>query len=131
MIEIEARPCPAGHPRGMEILAAGHAGMAPVGQDIVCAGVSALLFGFLTYVESLSPVDELSSADQGGQHVESFEWDGGLYLRTCGLGDADLRGWAVTVAGLRLIAEAYPQMVRLTDRVTTPVSTSGGARVSL
>ena len=124
MIEIEARPCPAGHPRGMEILAAGHAGMAPAGQDIVCAGVSALLYGFLTYVESLSPVD------QDVQHVETFEWDGGLYLRTCGLGDADRRGWAVTAAGLRLIAEAYPGMVRLTDRIISPVSACGGACVS-
>jgi hypothetical protein len=75
-------------------------------------------------VEGLSPVD------QDVQHVETFEWDGGLYLRTCGLGDADRRGWAVTAAGLRLIAEAYPGMVRLTDRIISPVSACDGACVS-
>ena len=35
---------------GLEIFAEGHAGYAPVGQDIVCAGVSALLYGFVAYL---------------------------------------------------------------------------------
>lgn len=111
MIEIEALL----RDGGMEVLATGHAGFAPVGQDIICAGVSALLFGFVAYVETLSPVG-------GGKapHVEYRAGDGMLYLRTRGLAGADAVGWTAVAAGLRLIAEAYPGHVRFKDRGTVP-----------
>ena len=50
---IEIRVYPKGD--GMVLSAEGHAGMAPRGRDIVCAGVSALLYGFAAYLESLAP----------------------------------------------------------------------------
>ena len=111
MIEIEAIL----QDGGMEVLATGHAGFAPAGQDIICAGVSALLFGFAAYVEALSPVG-------GGEapRVEYREGDGMPYLRTRGLAGADTAGWAAVAAGLRLIAEAYPGYVRFKDRGTVP-----------
>jgi len=105
---IEIRVFPKGD--GMVLSAEGHAGMAPRGQDIVCAGVSALLFGFAAYLESLTPCGEERTA-----HLACVEGDGVLRLSTHGLGGEELRGWAVVAAGLRLIEEAYPACVRLLD----------------
>ena len=105
---IEIRMYPMGD--GLVLSAEGHAGMAPRGHDVVCAGVSALLFGYAAYLESLGPCGEGRSP-----HLECEEGDGRLRLVTRGLGGADLRGWSVVAAGLRLIEEAYPACVRLWD----------------
>lgn len=95
---------------GLEISAVGHAGIAPRGQDIVCAGVSALLYGFIAYLETLSPI---ATAEEGGEvpHLACSEGEGLLRIKTRGLGGADLQGWRVTAAGLRLVASAYPGSV--------------------
>lgn len=106
MIEIRVFP----KEDGMALVAEGHAGMAPRGRDIVCAGVSALLYGFAAYLESLIPCEA-----EGTPHLECEEGDGALRLTTHGLGGAERRGWAVVTAGLRLIEEAYPACVRLLD----------------
>ncbi|MBQ9151806.1 MAG: ribosomal-processing cysteine protease Prp [Clostridia bacterium] len=97
---------------GLEVAAIGHAGTAPRGQDIVCAGVSALLYGFIAYLESLSPI---ATAGEGGEapHLEHSEGEGRLRVITRGLGGADVLGWAVIEAGLRLIEAAYPAAVSL------------------
>lgn len=97
---------------GLEISAVGHAEVAPRGQDIVCAGVSALLYGFIAYLETLPPI---ATAEGGGEapHLACSEGDGLLRVVTRGLGGADLRGWSVTEAGLRLIEAAYPAALRL------------------
>ena len=99
---------------GLEISAVGHAGVAPRGQDIVCAGVSALLYGFIAYLETLSPI---ATAEEGGEvpHLVCSEGEGLLRVKTRGLGGADLRGWEVTAAGLRLIESAWPTCVVLCD----------------
>lgn len=106
MIEIRAYPLG----DGLTLCAEGHAGMGPPGRDVVCAGVSALLYGFAAYLESLSP-----RGDGAVAHLECFERDGFLRLTTCGLGGADLQGWLVVAEGLRLIEKMYPSCVRLLD----------------
>ena len=106
MIEI----CTFPRADGLVVSAKGHAGMAPYGCDIVCAGVSALLFGYLAYLESISPAESSDSP-----HLEWREGDGVLQVATRDLGGADLRGWAVVEAGLRLIERSYPECVRLLD----------------
>ena len=105
------------HRDGLTLTAEGHAGYAPSGQDIVCAGVSALLYGYVAYLEGLSSIATAEAASEGGgggcdeTHLAVEESDGRLWVRTRGLGGLDLRGFAVTEAGLRLIAAAYPGYV--------------------
>ncbi len=87
----------------MELLAQGHAGYDVAGHDIVCAGVSALLYGFKSYLEE----QQMRASGK----VFSAEWDGGLKLRTQGFGGADTQGWEVIRAGIDQIAKHYPQYV--------------------
>lgn len=106
MIEIVV----AGREDGMELEACGHAAYAPRGADVVCAGVSALLFGYLAYLRSVS-------GGEGDAHgwVELAESDGYLRLRTHRMNECDRAAWAVVSAGVRLIVDAYPAHVRLTE----------------
>ncbi len=101
---------------GLEITAVGHAGQGPRGRDIVCAGVSALLYGFIAYLEALPPI---ATAEEGGEepHLECSEGEGLLRVTTRGLGGADTRGWRVTAAGLRLVEAAYPTCVTLREHL--------------
>ncbi len=103
---------------GLELIALGHAGQAPRGQDLVCAGVSALLYGFIAYLETLPPI---ASAEEGGDspHLSCSEGEGLLRVTTRGLGGADIHGWRVTAAGLELIRAAYPACVTLCDGTRT------------
>ena len=103
---------------GLEITAVGHAGQAPRGEDIVCAGVSALLYGFVAYLESLPPI-ATAEAGAGSPHLECSEGEGILRIRTRGLGGADILGWNVMAAGLRLIESVYPACVALEDCAVT------------
>jgi uncharacterized protein YsxB (DUF464 family) len=100
---------------GLELFAHGHAGYAPRGQDVVCAGVSALLYGFVAYLEGLPPIATAEACSMGGDlpHLEVSEGDGRLTVRTRGLGGQDTTGFGVTEAGLRLIAACYPAYVTL------------------
>ncbi len=117
---------------GMEISAVGHAGYDRAGRDIVCAGVSALLFGFLTYLRSSLPVATAKngamcpfrmsggSGDCGERETENTSasvehrvGEGSLWIRTHGMKETDTAAWAVTAAGLFLLAEHYPGHVRL------------------
>lgn len=107
---------------GLELFAAGHAGYAPQGQDIVCAGVSALLYGFVAYLEALPPIATAGEPVSEGDHphLEVREGDGYLWVCTHGLGGRDTDGFAVTEAGLRLLASAYPACVMLEREYPTP-----------
>ena len=100
---------------GLTLSAVGHAGLAPRGQDVVCAGVSALLYGFVAYLEGLTPIATAEACSMGGDlpHLEVSEGDGRLTVRTRGLGGQDTAGFGVTEAGLRLIAACYPAYVTL------------------
>ena len=100
---------------GLTLSAVGHAGFAPRGQDVVCAGVSALLYGFVAYLEGLAPIATAGAPSLGGAypHLEVSEGDGALRVITRGLGGRDIDGFAVTLAGLSLIAACYPAFVTL------------------
>ena len=100
---------------GLEIFAEGHAGYAPVGQDIVCAGVSALLYGFVAYLEGLSPIATAEDSHPEGRAPlwEVSEGDGRLWVRTHGSDGRDKAALAPIEAGLRLIAACYPHHVTL------------------
>ncbi len=133
MIRITARR----HSDGLEISAVGHADFAERGRDIVCAGVSALLFGFLSYLKATLSVATAedgaeaygavigSSGDCNGRactrssprgEMEYRTGDGTLWVRTHGMDSIDTTAWAVTAAGLALIAEQYPDHVRSETR---------------
>lgn len=112
-IEVERRG------EGVEIRAGGHAGYGPPGQDIVCAGVSAILYGCLAYLEGVLRVFPCRREGQrtGGPHLEKQEGDGWLAFRTAGFpGGVDVTAMEVAVAGLSLLAEAYPAHVMLRVR---------------
>lgn len=102
---------------GVELSAHGHADYAPRGRDVVCAGVSALLYGFVAYLEGLSPIATAESSDGEIPHLEVEEGDGLLRVRTFGMGGRDLDGAAVIQAGLGLIASCYPGFVTLDTRI--------------
>ena len=102
---------------GLELFAHGHAGYAPRGQDVVCAGVSALLYGFVAYLEGLSPIATAESLDGETPHLEVGEGDGILTVKTRGMGGKDLDGVAVIQAGLGLIASCYPTFVTVDTRM--------------
>lgn len=98
-------------PRGAEVWAEGHAGYAAPGADIVCAGVSALLYGCLAYLR-----EQCAGQSSGGRaRVDLAEGNGFLWYRTrCFRGGADRAALEQLAAGLRLIAGAYPACVALT-----------------
>lgn len=106
MISIHARR----REDGVEITAEGHAGYAARGSDIVCAAVSALLYGFLAYLHGLAH-------EHGAGQVSREEREGYLWIRSSGLDGRDRMALDVTEAGLRMIADAYPAWVKL---VSTP-----------
>lgn len=88
---------------GAELEAYGHAEHGAIGHDIVCAGVSALLYSLAAYLE------ERATACPTGQ-FDRTESEGRLYLKADGLG-VEKTAFAVIAAGLCLIAEAFPEAV--------------------
>ena len=119
---------------GLEISAVGHADFDTRGRDIVCAGVSALLFGFLHYLKTHAPSAaayerEVSPArdrdGSGGRHASSEEIvpsavedrieEGAVWVGPHGMNGIDEAAWAVARAGLYLIARQYPDHVSLSD----------------
>ena len=98
---------------GLELSAHGHAGYAPRGQDVVCAGVSALIYGFIAYLEGLLPIATEKAARDGTPRLEVEDKDDVLWVRTYGMDGADTAGLAVIRAGLGLIASCYPSFVML------------------
>ena len=102
---------------GLELFAHGHAGYAPRGQDVVCAGVSALLYGFVASLEGLPPIATAETSGEETPQLEVEEGDGILRVRTCGMGGKDLDGVAVIRAGLGLIASGYPTFVTVDTRI--------------
>ena len=90
----------------MELDAQGHAEHGAIGHDIVCAGVSALLYGLAAYLK------EQAGKSQTGS-VTCSEGCGWLYLQTKDM-EGDEAAFAVTAAGLTLIAQAFPEAVTFT-----------------
>ena len=98
---------------GVELSAHGHAGAAPRGQDVVCAGVSALLYAFVAYLEGLPPIATAEAVEGKNPHLVVSEGDGLLEVKTFGLGGKDRDALAVICEGLGLIASRYPAHVML------------------
>lgn len=78
----------------------GHAGAAPCGQDIVCAGASMLAYALASRLDDMGLLTR-RELEPGRVRIG---WE-------------DMRGAreasAVVEAGFRLLAEAYPENVRL------------------
>ena len=72
----------------------GHAGYAPQGQDIVCAGASTLMFALAEYLEGF---DGFYCSIQPGHMV--VECKNGKHVHTA---------FEVTATGFRHLADAYP-----------------------
>ncbi|MBC5823909.1 MAG: ribosomal-processing cysteine protease Prp [Candidatus Eremiobacteraeota bacterium] len=90
--------------RFVELRVRGHAGLAPAGQDVACAGVSALV---------------LSAAYGLRRHcrasVDLTDHPAGEFtLRTRGGGTAAAAVLNTAVSGLRAIARSYPGYVKVT-----------------
>lgn len=84
------------------ITVSGHAGYAPIGQDIVCAAVSTLLQVFCASVEKLT-ADEIKSNMAAGNAVIEY---GNLSKEAQLLVDSFF-------VGIQMIADEYPQNVRI------------------
>ncbi len=92
----------------MRLEAAGHAGYAPAGKDIVCAGVSTLMQALVSLL-----------AGEENAHSDAFDEPDGPRLtvtaaRPC---TAWVEGaFELAKAGFALLAERYPDNVRFADR---------------
>ena len=93
----------------------GHADHGAIGCDIVCAGVSALLYGLTAYLE-------IQAASYPEGRLEISESEGRLYMKTERL-EGQETAFAVAAAGLKLIVKAFPEAVRF-----TPLSGVGDQR---
>ena len=90
----------------VEVSAKGHAEYAPRGRDIVCAGVSVLLYGCYDYLR------RLTQGRHGARTVKS-EGDGALWFRAerC---EPDARiAVETTVAGHCLVENDFGEYVRV------------------
>ena len=92
----------------MRLEAAGHAGYAPAGQDIVCAGVSTLMQALVSLL-----------AGEENAHSDAFDEPDGPRLTVTAA--RPCTAWAegafeLAKAGFALLAERYPDNVRFADR---------------
>lgn len=91
----------------LRLEAAGHAGYAPAGQDIVCAGASVLMQG-LVYLLA------------GAENVHADVWDEPEGPRIAVTAAAPREAWVegafeLAKAGFALLAERYPEHLRYSD----------------
>lgn len=86
----------------------GHAEYGPRGQDIVCAGVSALVYALVGALEEIAE-------DVAEVEGPVFE-EGRIYLR-CRGGERTETAFRMAVVGLRQMAGAYPRHLVLTERL--------------
>lgn len=81
------------------ITVSGHAGHAPVGQDIVCAAVSALMYALAGYLEETGQAAR-SDIRRGYADIEGAEGCGAAF--------------ALVRCGMEQLAAAYPGCVEMT-----------------
>jgi uncharacterized protein YsxB (DUF464 family) len=86
----------------------GHAGYAPIGQDIVCAAVSALVQTFLVSVEELTADEITAHRNEQGQ-IETIQY------RKLSEGAQLLL--ASFFVGIRMIADSYPSNIELSEHL--------------
>lgn len=87
-----------------KIIISGHAGYAPIGQDIVCAGVSTLAQNFLLSIENLT--DDV---------VNSVATKGKLEIKYRNLSDKGKLLVDSFFVGVQMIANEYPKYVTVTN----------------
>jgi uncharacterized protein YsxB (DUF464 family) len=87
------------------ITVTGHAGYAPSGQDIVCAGVSTLIQTLIQSVEELTTDKIQYDMQPGAVHIKFWC----LSDLTKGLVDAFF-------IGVKLIADTYPDNVKIVKK---------------
>lgn len=85
-----------------ELTINGHAGYAEYGKDIVCAGVSAIAFALLGWLENNQ--DELTEMD------ELMVEDGQVYIACAGSDNVNT-AFQVALMGFIQIARQYPECV--------------------
>jgi uncharacterized protein YsxB (DUF464 family) len=102
--------------RVAELVVTGHAGQAPAGSDVVCAGVSALVETLRIGLEQVVP---------GG----TADVRPGRARFTFGEDPAQQAVVATIVAGLADLARTYPEWIRMV-RVTKVRDGGAGLRVS-
>lgn len=85
-----------------KIIVSGHAGYAPLGEDIVCAAFSSVLQTFVASVEELTS-DEIKAHMESGKAVIEY---GNLSER----GQLLLSSFFV---GVRGIANSYPRYIKI------------------
>lgn len=85
-----------------ELTINGHAGYAEYGKDIVCAGVSAIAFALLGWLENHE--EELTEMD------ELMVEDGQVYI-ACAGSDKVTTAFQVALMGLIQISRAHPEYV--------------------
>lgn len=81
------------------ITVSGHAGYAPVGQDIVCAAVSALMYALAGYLEETGQAAR-SDIRRGYADIEGAEGCGAAFV--------------LVRCGMEQLAAAYPGCVEMT-----------------
>jgi uncharacterized protein len=107
MTKVQVRRAPDG--TITELRVTGHAGYADPGEDIVCAGVSALVGTALIGLEKVAK-----------QPFEAAEGPGLTHCKLCPGGTPESAATAqtileTTVLGLKDIAKDYPKYVRVTE----------------
>lgn len=79
----------------------GHAGYAPAGSDIVCAGISALLFALCRRLDDVSSDADIDLREDGGSaHIRSS-------------GRQSMEAFYTVLSGLDLIASYYPEYITI------------------
>ena len=87
----------------------GHAGYAPIGCDIVCAAVSALVQTFVASVEELT-ADEIKAVTNEQGQIQTIQ-----YRNLSAQGQVLLDSFFV---GIRMIADAYPSNLKMTEHLS-------------
>ena len=92
-----------------EISVLGHAGQAPKGQDIVCAGASALLYSLAAMLRGHSEdcLELEISLESGAGRVKATP--------TVAFANACLSAFEVVLRGFELLAKQYPGYIRFED----------------
>lgn len=98
MIEIEAYTAWDTY----HVRANGHANYAPEGQDVVCAGVSAILDSLAVYVHNTFHANGVEDSRESGRY--SLSWTGD---------DASGQVYKAAMLGLMCIANQFPEHVRV------------------
>ena len=95
---------------GFYIEAAGHSGFGEKGRDVVCAGVSTLIFTTYYYLRKLQDVGYIG-------YLEKTEADGEVSISArCAEGEQTILKTAFEMAltGFEMLAENFPQCVTIT-----------------